>query len=177
MSKLSPRVTPTRDEYYMGRAFMLAAKSKDPSTQIGAFIVSKNNFPLGSGYNGPPKQMNDEEMDWSRPNKYPFIKHAEDNAIDHTENRSDLIGATIYVTARPCGPCMLDIAASGITRVVYYDYKSADKNSLTCNEKEHDITEDIARKNNVTLDCFSGSLNWVKDRVAWMESVGVFKVN
>lgn len=174
MSKMSPRQTPTRDEYYMGRAFIIAAKSKDPSTQVGAFIVGKDNYPLGSGYNGPPRQMNDEEMDWSRPNKYPFIKHAEDNAIDHTTNRKDLVGATIYVTARPCGPCMLDIAAAGIARVVYYDYRSNDKNSLTCSQKELGDSEDIAFKNNIQLERFSGSLNWVKEHVAWMESIGLF---
>ena len=115
------RPTPQRDSKYMGLAFFIASFSKDPDTQIGAVIVqSETNWPLGYGYNGPPRRMNDEHMDWSRPNKYSKIRHAEINAIDHS--KGCLKGSTIYVTGKPCASCMLEIAAKEIERVCYFHF-------------------------------------------------------
>ena len=42
------------DQYFMGIAMMSAERSKDPSTQVGACIVDKNNRILSMGYNGMP---------------------------------------------------------------------------------------------------------------------------
>ena len=43
------------DEYFMGIAELSARRSKDPSTQVGACIVSSDNKILSMGYNGFPK--------------------------------------------------------------------------------------------------------------------------
>ena len=40
------------DEYFMGVAALSGMRSKDPSTQVGACIVSENNKILSMGYNG-----------------------------------------------------------------------------------------------------------------------------
>lgn len=45
----------TWDEYFMGVAKLSAMRSKDPSTQVGACIVSEDNKILSMGYNGFPK--------------------------------------------------------------------------------------------------------------------------
>ena len=45
----------TWDEYFMGVAELSAKRSKDPSTQVGACIVSEDNKILSMGYNGFPK--------------------------------------------------------------------------------------------------------------------------
>ena len=71
----------TWDEYFMGIALLSAERSKEPSTQVGACIVSENNKILSTGYNGMPIGCNDDEMPWEReadkPNdtKYPFVCH------------------------------------------------------------------------------------------------------
>ena len=44
----------TWDEYFMGVAKLSAMRSKDPSTQVGACIVSDDNKILSMGYNGFP---------------------------------------------------------------------------------------------------------------------------
>jgi len=41
------------DEYFMGIALLTAMRSKDPSSQVGACIVSPENKILSLGYNGP----------------------------------------------------------------------------------------------------------------------------
>ena len=40
------------DEYFMGIALLTAMRSKDPSSQVGACIVSPENKILSLGYNG-----------------------------------------------------------------------------------------------------------------------------
>ena len=41
----------TWDEYFMGVALLSGRRSKDPSTQVGACIVSQDNKILSMGYN------------------------------------------------------------------------------------------------------------------------------
>ena len=45
----------TWDEYFMGVASLSGKRSKDPSTQVGACIVSQDNKILSMGYNGFPR--------------------------------------------------------------------------------------------------------------------------
>ncbi len=169
--KHPPRVTPGREERYMGVAWLWAGMSKDPSTQVGAVIVSSDNRPLGTGYNGPPKQMIDSEIDWVRPDKYPYIFHAEKNAIRHCLRETK--GSTMYVTGRPCPPCMLDIVAAGIYRVIYCLY-TPDESSMLAREDEWETTLDIAKKGNVQLEKFKGNLNWMRDWMDMLYEKGIF---
>lgn len=178
-NKIPPRKVPSRDDYYMGLAFWIASKSKDPNTQVGAIIVSESNKPLGSGYNGPPSEIDDNKINWGRERaadymfkKYFVMKHAEDNAIDHS-NRDKLYNATLYVTAPPCDECMKDISSAGIKRVVYFVPES-DNNSTLSNDEIWKQTQEIANLSNISLEEFSGDLNWMRDRIIWMDSMGVF---
>jgi dCMP deaminase len=173
MNKIPPRKVPSRDEKYMGLAFWVASFSKDPNTQVGAVIIDKNNSPLGYGYNGPPRPIDDKELNWDRPYKYDFIKHAEENAIAHCP-RVDLEGSIIYVTAKPCSKCMLTIVASGIKKVVYFPHRPKDQKSSLVDAKKQEITEEIANKANVVLEKFNGNLSWIRDRIKVMEDIGVF---
>jgi len=172
--KVPPRPTPDRDKKYMGLAFMYAALSKDPRTQHGAQIVTPENDPLGWGYNGPPKQMDDEDLNWDRPDKYPYMVHSEPNAISHSD-KEKLEGSIMYVTGKPCAKCMLDIVRAGIKEVVYYEDESHhDSNSMCVNPEHMDTTEDIAERGGVKMRAYSGDLDWLRDRVAVLEGFGVF---
>ena len=115
----------TWDEYFMGIALLSAERSKDPSTQVGACIVSENNKILSTGYNGMPIGCNDDEMPWEReaekPNdtKYPFVCHAELNAILNSPSLIDNKNAKIYVALFPCNECAKSIIQSGIKEIIY----------------------------------------------------------
>ena len=115
----------TWDEYFMGIALLSAERSKDPSTQVGACIVSENNKILSTGYNGMPIGCNDDEMPWEReaekPNdtKYPFVCHAELNAILNSPSLIDNKNAKIYVALFPCNECAKAIIQSGIREIIY----------------------------------------------------------
>lgn len=74
------------DEYFMAVAKLSAMRSKDPSTQVGACIVSGDNRILSIGYNGTPNGYSDKYFPWEREGnpldtKYMYVVHAERNAI------------------------------------------------------------------------------------------------
>ena len=117
----------TWDEYFMGIAMLAARRSKDPSTQVGACIVSNENIIISTGYNGMPKGCSDDEFPWGREGaetKYPFVVHAELNAILNANGR-DLRGCKIYVALFPCNECAKAIIQSGIREIYYLSDKYA----------------------------------------------------
>ncbi|MCI8525129.1 MAG: dCMP deaminase family protein [Oscillospiraceae bacterium] len=115
------------DEYFMGVAMLAARRSKDPNTQVGACIVSPENIILSTGYNGLPKGCSDDEFPWAREGaetKYPFVVHAELNAILNCNGKS-LVGSKMYVALFPCNECAKAIIQSGIREVIYLSDKYA----------------------------------------------------
>lgn len=123
------------DSYFMGIAELSAMRSKDPNTQVGACIVNNEKRIVAVGYNGMPRGCNDDEMPWERngstslDTKYPFVCHAELNAILNSNIRN-LKNCTLYVTLYPCNECAKAIIQSGIKRVVYKQNKYADTESV-----------------------------------------------
>ena len=116
------------DEYFMGIAMLAALRSKDPSTQVGACIVSEDNIIISTGYNGMPKGCSDDEFPWDREGdetKYPYVVHAELNAILNANGR-DLRGSRIYVALFPCNECAKAIIQSGVREVIYLSAKYKD---------------------------------------------------
>ena len=115
------------DEYFMGVAMLAARRSKDPSTQVGACIVSQDNIIISTGYNGMPKGCSDDEFPWNRDGedtKYPYVVHAELNAILNANGR-DLRGSKLYVALFPCNECAKAIIQSGIREVYFLSDKYA----------------------------------------------------
>ncbi len=113
------------DEYFMGISLLAARRSKDPNTQVGACIVSPENVIISTGYNGMPKGCSDDEYPWERTGedtKYPYVVHAELNAILNANGRS-LQGSRIYVALFPCNECAKAIIQSGIQEVLYLSDK------------------------------------------------------
>lgn len=111
------------DEYFMGVAYLSGMRSKDPSTQVGACIVSSDNKILSMGYNGFPMGCSDDAFPWDREGeelntKYPFVTHSELNAILNYRGGS-LEGTKIYVSLFPCNECAKAIIQAGIGTVVY----------------------------------------------------------
>jgi dCMP deaminase len=123
------------NEYFMKLAQITAKRSKDPSSQVGACIVNKNNKIISVGYNGLPNGMNDDEFNWSRNNnyldsKYPYICHAEMNAIFNSNQILNLRDTIIYTTLHPCNECAKLIVQSGIKKVIYLEHKYKDHQSF-----------------------------------------------
>lgn len=115
------------DDYFMGVSLLAADRSKDPSTQVGACIVSNDNRILSTGYNGFPQGCSDDEFPWNRDEsvgetKYNFVVHAELNAILNAGGKS-LVGSRIFVSLFPCHECAKAIIQAGVKEVVYLSDK------------------------------------------------------
>lgn len=126
------------DEYFIGLAELSAMRSKDPNTQVGCCIVGKDNKILSVGYNGLPRGCNDDDFPWDREGdildtKYPFIAHAELNAI--LNSKTSLEGARLYVTLFPCNECAKAIIQAGISEVLYVSDKYADTDIIRASKK------------------------------------------
>ena len=122
------------DEYFMGIALLSTERSKDPSTSVGACIVSEDNKILSVGYNGMPMGCSDDEYPWERDGgnldtKYLYVCHAELNAILNYTG-SHMKGAKVYTTLFPCNECTKAIIQSGITEIIYKCDKYADTDSV-----------------------------------------------
>lgn len=127
------------DEYFMGVSILSGMRSKDPSTQVGACIVSSDNKILSMGYNGFPKGCSDDDFPWCREgdpleNKYFYSTHSELNAILNYRGGS-LEGAKIYVSLFPCNECAKAIIQAGIKKIVYDCDKYADTPSVIASKR------------------------------------------
>ncbi len=128
----------TWDQYFMGMAHLSALRSKDPSTQVGAVIVSPANKVVSIGYNGLPKGCSDDEYPWDREgsaleSKYVYVVHAELNAILNAP--MSVQGCRIYVSLFPCNECAKAIIQSGIAEIVYEDDKYADTDIVKASKR------------------------------------------
>jgi dCMP deaminase len=118
------------DDYFMAVAQLSALRSKDPNTQVGACIVNSKKRIIGIGYNGFPAGCSDDMLPWGRDGdflntKYPYVCHAEMNAITNSSNKPELDGASLYVSLFPCNECAKLIIQVGIKEVVYLSDKYA----------------------------------------------------
>lgn len=117
------------DEYYVRMADLVASKSKDRSTNVGAVIVGPDNEVRSTGFNGFPRGVDDEvDSRHTRPVKYDFTEHAERNAIYNAARVGIATkDCTIYLNWEPCPctGCTRAIIQSGITKIVGPDVKFA----------------------------------------------------
>jgi dCMP deaminase len=127
---------PGWDEYFTGIVTAVAARADCRRGRYGAVIV-RNNRIVSTGYNGSvpggpsclagfcPRGLQskvERPSDHGNPAYDSYADcislHAEQNAIAFADVH-DTVGATIYISAKPCDMCAKLIAAAGITRTVY----------------------------------------------------------
>ena len=106
------------DERFLDLATHISQWSKDPSTKVGAVIVRPNKTICSVGYNGFPRNVDDNpEILKDRARKLALTVHAETNAILNA--RESLQNYTLYVVPLfCCVQCASFIIQSGIVRVV-----------------------------------------------------------
>lgn len=105
--------------YFLGIAYHASVMSKD-STRVGAVLVGPNREIRLTGYNGPPRGVEDLPERRERPTKYLYASHAEANIIAFAaRNGISTEGCELYVTHHPCAHCAKAIIQAGIRHVVY----------------------------------------------------------
>lgn len=133
------------DTYFMSIAHLASCRSKDPSSKVGACIVSLDNRILSTGYNGMPSGIDETKLSWAREaenpldTKYPYVCHAELNAILNSNH--NLKGSICYVTMFPCNECSKALIQAGIKKVIYYEDKYPDIPSTLASKKLLDLAK------------------------------------
>lgn len=112
----------TWHEFYIVLCSAWSQKSKDRSTGVGAVIVGPDNEQRSAGYNGFPRNVDDDRRErHDRPLKYEFTEHAERNAIYNAARMgTSLDGCRMYLNwyPLPCPDCARAIIQSGIVEVI-----------------------------------------------------------
>lgn len=117
-------------DYFREIAQVVAKKSKDKKTHIGAVIVGIDKEIVSTGYNSFPRGIDDNVPErQERPEKYHWFEHAERNAIYNAARIGvSTKNCTLYLSHWfPCVECTRAIIQSGIT-ILYcepIDEKSA----------------------------------------------------
>ena len=111
-------------EYFIKLADVIAEKSKDQSTKVGAVIVGPDHEIRSTGYNGFPRGVRESGGSygkrWERPEKYLWVVHAELNAILNAARHGAAVkDCSLYLNWEPipCNECCKAIANSGIKAV------------------------------------------------------------
>jgi len=108
----------TKDKYFMELAKVCATRSLDEHSQFGCVAVSKDGSVLSTGYNGPPRGVDDSAVPLTRPAKYTYMEHSERNCIYNAARIGiPLEGCTFYVTGVPCLDCLRGMYQVGAKRV------------------------------------------------------------
>ena len=103
---------------FLSLADSVAGWSKDPSSKVGAVLVSPDRSIVIPGYNGLPRGIDDStDRLLSREWKLATVLHAELNAI--LTARQNVSGWAMYVTHHPCSNCASVMIQSGISCVHY----------------------------------------------------------
>ena len=120
---MNKEARPTWDEYFLELAEKVSRRSPDPNTKHGCVLVDQDKRVVSTGYNGPVQGLPNNMVPLTRPAKYMWFIHAEDNAVAFA--RCDLRGATAYVTGMPCSACFRRLLQVGVKRIVHATRESA----------------------------------------------------
>lgn len=110
-------------ENYMELATVVAKRSHDSQTQVGAVLVRNDTgAPVATGFNGFVRGAPDDVLPTTRPDKYEYIMHSEENIIAHCARHGiSTDNTTLYVTLTPCKRCTRLLFQCGISAVVAKD--------------------------------------------------------
>ncbi len=127
-------------DYYLGFARHAATKSKD-STKVGAVLVGPDGEIRLTGFNGPPRGVEDRPERRERPTKYLFASHAEANLIAFAAREGIRTACcSVFVTHQPCAACARTLIQAGIKRVVFDGMSTFGSGSHMTEELETSLT-------------------------------------
>ena len=115
---------PSWDEYFMRHVYLVATKSKDFRTKIGAVLVLDKRI-ISEGYNGICRCVLDDishvSERYERPEKYFWQEHAERNSFYNCSyNGITTNGSILYTNGIPCSECARAVIQCGVKEVIVH---------------------------------------------------------
>lgn len=142
MTTLNQR--PSKLRYLMNMAEAASTRSHDEETKVGAILVKNDTgMIVVSGHNGFVRGAPDDLLPKTRPDKYEYMVHAEENLVTHSaKNGISINNCTLIITLSPCQKCLRLMYQAGITEVICRDlYRDHNINMLDLN-----ITQEVTEE-------------------------------
>ena len=117
------KITKKKLDAYYSQALAVAKSSHDAQTKVAALLVhSRTGAVLSSGFNGFIRGAKDKKLPNTRPDKYPYMIHAEANLIANCARHGiSTDECFIFCTLSPCINCIRLLYQSGISTIFFKD--------------------------------------------------------
>ena len=139
-------------------AYVVAQKSRDPSTQNGALLVTDNGFVQVEGVNQFPYGVRETKERWQRPLKYKIIEHAERNACYAAASLGIKTEGLIMVACwATCTDCARAIIQCGIKLLI--THKQAYDRSPDSWKGDIDLALEMLKEARVEVAWFDGKVD------------------
>jgi deoxycytidylate deaminase len=148
---------PNWHEYFIGLAHAVSMRSHDIQTQHGCVITDSSNRILGVGYNGFPKGVDDSKLPNIRPDKYPWMIHAERNALSNCTIRPD--NGIAYVTGQCCNDCIMSLHQEGIKKV----YMRKNHGTFIFDEEHRTRFDLFVQMSQINIEYIDPDLSWIQN--------------
>jgi len=114
---------PSKNKYWMGIAEAVSLGSHDEETKVGAILIkSDTGMVVATGHNGLVRGAPDKTLPKTRPEKYEYMVHAEENLISHcAKSGISMGGCTLIITLSPCQKCLRLMWQAGVSKVICRD--------------------------------------------------------
>lgn len=149
---------PNWTDYFLGLAKVVSQRSHDSQTQHGCVITDQNNRILGLGYNGFPRGLDDKLLPNTRPDKYPWMIHAERNALSNCTIRPE--NGIAYVTGQCCNDCIMALWQEGVKKVV-----------MTNNHGTHLFDVEAQKRFDVFVNMSGISIVYIDPNLSWLKQL------
>jgi dCMP deaminase len=109
------------DKIFFKEAELWSKSSHDIQTKCGCVLV-KNKTSISTGYNGFVRDIDDSVLPRVRPAKYPFMIHAEANAVYNSVRLGrSTFDSIAYITGPPCLACLQMLYQCGVFDIRFTD--------------------------------------------------------
>lgn len=147
---------PNWTDYFLGLAKVVSQRSHDVQTQHGCVITDEHHRILGLGYNGFPRDLPDHLLPNTRPEKYPWMIHAERNALSNCTIRPE--NGIAYVTGQCCNDCIMALWQEGVRQV----YMTKNHGTHLFDNKQQEIFDNFIQLSGIEISYIEPDLSWLK---------------
>lgn len=147
---------PNWTDYFLGLAKVVSQRSHDIQTQHGCVITDANHRILGLGYNGFPRGLPDNVLPNTRPEKYPWMIHAERNALSNCTIRPE--DGIAYVTGQCCNDCIMALWQEGVRTVIM----TKNHGTHLFNQEQQQIFDTFVNLSKIKIEYIEPDLSWLR---------------
>ena len=168
--KIQGKLTPPKDDYFMGKLLMDAAICRDPNIQQAALIIdSKERFVTFGVNHYPSMDYNLDKFTWSLSHRELAMVTAEEAAIYSALKRYSTPGSAhvepftshdMYTTGPPTLRAIRCCAANALKTIIYGPMVPE-----YFDEKDWVDAQVVAKAYQISIKRFTGNLGWIRDRI------------